>query len=77
MKEALNRPDIVIAKFDATENDVPHPKCNVEGFPTFYFFKADDYDNPLLFNGGRDLEAWKTYLNEQVPVSDDDKKEAL
>jgi len=40
LKEQLNRPDIVIAQFDATENDVPHSGIKVEGFPTFYLFKA-------------------------------------
>lgn len=41
LKATLNRDDVVIAKFDATENDIPHSKCDVQGFPTFYFFKAD------------------------------------
>lgn len=35
LKDALNRDDVVIAKFDATENDIPHSKCDVQGFPTF------------------------------------------
>lgn len=41
LKATLNRDDVVVAKFDATENDIPHSKCDVQGFPTFYFFKAD------------------------------------
>jgi len=35
LKAELNRDDVVIAKFDATENDVPHPKIDIQGFPTF------------------------------------------
>jgi thiol-disulfide isomerase/thioredoxin len=35
LKDELKRDDIIIAKFDATENDVPHKKVNIEGFPTF------------------------------------------
>jgi len=35
LKAELNRSDIVVAKFDATENDVPHPKIDIQGFPTF------------------------------------------
>ena len=48
LKDELNRPDILITKFDSTENDVPHRNVTVEGFPTMYFFKADDYENPVV-----------------------------
>jgi len=41
LKATLNRPDIVIAQFDATENDCPNGKVDIQGFPTFYLFKAD------------------------------------
>jgi len=27
---------------DATENDVPHKALKIEGFPTFYLFKAGE-----------------------------------
>lgn len=33
---------VLVAKFDATENDVPHPKIELKSYPTFYLFKADD-----------------------------------
>jgi protein disulfide-isomerase-like protein len=69
LKETLNRPDIVVAQFDATENDIPHDGCKVEGFPTFYLFKAGQYSTPLLYNGGRTLDAWVSFLNEQVPAT--------
>lgn len=48
LKATLNRDDVVVAKFDATENDIPHSKCDVQGFPTFYFFKADGYETPIV-----------------------------
>lgn len=35
LKELMARDDIVIAKFDSTENDVPHKNITIEGFPTF------------------------------------------
>lgn len=35
LKADLNREDVVVAKFDATENDIPHAKVDVQGFPTF------------------------------------------
>jgi len=42
LKDELAREDIILAKFDSTENDVPHPKVTIEGFPSFYLFKAGD-----------------------------------
>lgn len=30
-------------------------------------FKAGGYANPILYNGGRNIDDWKSYLNEQVP----------
>lgn len=59
-----------MAKFDATENDLSHPKVDVQGFPTFYLFKAGDYENPVVYNGGRDIDSWSKFLNGQVPDSD-------
>jgi len=35
LKDELAREDIILAKFDSTENDVPHPKVTIEGFPSF------------------------------------------
>jgi len=67
LKNTLNRDDVVVAKFDATENDIPHSKCDVQGFPTFYFFKAGDYENPVAYNGGRDIDSWVKFINAQVP----------
>ena len=38
----MARNDIIIAKFDSTENDIPHKNVIVEEFPTFYLFTAGD-----------------------------------
>lgn len=62
LKDSLNDSDVVIAKFDATENDIEHPKLDVQGFPTFYFFKKGDYNNPLKYEGGRTLNDWKDFV---------------
>lgn len=69
MKEQLNRSDIVIAQFDATENDVPHPDIKVDNFPTFYLFKAGQYTAPVLYSGGRTVDDWVHFLNEQIPAT--------
>jgi len=47
LKDELGRDDVVISKFDATENDIIHAKITVKSYPTFYLFKAEDYDNPI------------------------------
>ncbi|CAO3666029.1 unnamed protein product [Umbelopsis ramanniana] len=56
--------DMVIAKMDGTENDVP-PEAGfqVTGFPTLKFFKADT--NELIdFNGDRSLEGLQAFIAE-------------
>lgn len=68
LKAELNRSDVVVAQLDATENDIPHAKVDVQGFPTFYLFKADDYENPVAYNGGRTLNDWVSWLNTEVPA---------
>uniref|UniRef100_A0A2K5DRX6 Protein disulfide-isomerase A3 n=1 Tax=Aotus nancymaae TaxID=37293 RepID=A0A2K5DRX6_AOTNA len=47
-------PNIVIAKMDATANDMPSP-YEVRGFPTIYFSPANKKLNPKKYEGGREL----------------------
>ncbi|KAJ7384503.1 Protein disulfide-isomerase A3 [Desmophyllum pertusum] len=53
--------DIVIAKIDATANDVPPPFA-VQGFPTLYFAPMKGKDTPKKYNGGRDVQSFLDYL---------------
>jgi len=46
---------IIIAKMDATANDVP-PMFSVSGFPTIYWLPKNDKKNPQPYRGGRDLK---------------------
>lgn len=55
---AKSHPNVVVAKMDATANDVP-PGFKVDGFPTIYFIKATDKENPVTFNGERSLKLFK------------------
>jgi protein disulfide-isomerase A1 len=48
-------PSVVIAKIDATANDVP-PKLNIRGFPTILYFPAQHKDAPVEYQGPRSLE---------------------
>eukprot|EP00301_Raphidiophrys_heterophryoidea_P009830 c14832_g1_i1.p1 GENE.c14832_g1_i1~~c14832_g1_i1.p1 ORF type:complete len:504 (+),score=126.24 c14832_g1_i1:50-1513(+) len=53
---------IVIAKVDATANDIEHPAVHVEGFPTLIFFPANNKASPMKYEGGRDLESMVEYV---------------
>jgi protein disulfide isomerase family A protein 3 len=53
--------DIVIAKMDATANDVPKP-YEVRGFPTLYFSPKGSKDSPRKYEGGREVKDFIKYL---------------
>ncbi|CAF0748135.1 unnamed protein product [Brachionus calyciflorus] len=53
--------DIVIAKMDATANDVPAP-YDVRGFPTLYFAPKNNKNSPLKYEGGREVDDFVKYL---------------
>lgn len=56
---AKQRRNILVAKMDATANDV-HPDFAVRGFPTIYLVKASDKTHPIPFEGGeRTLDGFK------------------
>jgi len=54
-KKLEGEPDVVIAKMDATANDVPSP-YEVSGFPTLYFAPKNSKHSPKLYNGGREVD---------------------
>jgi len=56
---------LVIAKMDATANDVD-PKYNIQGFPTIKFFKAGSKQTPIDYSGGRTKEDFINFLEENV-----------
>ncbi|CAE8641872.1 unnamed protein product, partial [Polarella glacialis] len=55
---------IVIAKIDATANDVEG--VDVEGFPSIKFWRADNKDEPLDYDGDRDVESFIAWLAEKA-----------
>ncbi|XP_030060138.1 protein disulfide-isomerase A4 [Microcaecilia unicolor] len=56
---------IVIAKMDATTNDIPSDKYKTEGFPTIYFAPSNNKENPIKFeSGSRDLESLSKFVEE-------------
>ena len=61
-KEYTEEKDLVIAKFDGTANDLPHPKINVRGFPSIFFLPAGGKAEPVKYDGGRELKDFTAYL---------------
>jgi len=51
---------VIIAKMDATANEVPEPE--VRGFPTIYFFPADNKEG-VKYENERDLESFIEYID--------------
>lgn len=57
---------MVIAKIDMTANDVEG--VDVEGFPTIKFWRADKKDDPLDYDGDRDVDSFITWLEEKAAL---------
>ncbi|KAG8440591.1 hypothetical protein GDO86_006368 [Hymenochirus boettgeri] len=69
-------PNIVIAKMDATANDVPSV-YQVRGFPTIYFAPAGSKQSPKRYEGGREVSDFLSYLKKEAtnpPVVKDEEK---
>ena len=65
--------DIVIAKLDATNNDIGRPDLfEVAGFPTIYFKKAGASNEVMKYEEGRDLDSFKSFLSSNVDTIKDE-----
>lgn len=60
----LHNNKIVIAKMDATENEVPG--VNIKGFPTIKFYKNGSKNAPMDFDGDRTEEGMIKFLKENA-----------
>lgn len=58
--------DIVIAKMDATANEIDVPGVSVKGFPTIYFFKGNDKSNPVKYEENRELDDFVSFLSKNA-----------
>ncbi|XP_037550053.1 protein disulfide-isomerase A4 [Nematolebias whitei] len=66
-KKYKNEKNLVIAKMDATANDVPNDNYKVEGFPTIYFAPSNSKQNPVKLEGGdRTVEGLSTFLEKHA-----------
>ena len=67
----------MIAKIDATVNDVPK-EYKAEGFPTIFFAPAaGDKTKPVKYEGQRQLDDFVKFLNEKSTVLSTKTKEEL
>ncbi|XP_069469446.1 protein disulfide-isomerase A4 [Ambystoma mexicanum] len=58
---------LIIAKMDATANDIPNDQYKTEGFPTIYFAPRNNKENPIKFEGGqRDLKTLSKFVEEHA-----------
>ncbi|EPZ33204.1 Thioredoxin-like fold domain-containing protein [Rozella allomycis CSF55] len=56
--------NVVIAKFDATENDLPlDAGFEISGYPTLKFFPAGSDKTPVDYSGERKLESFREFVN--------------
>jgi protein disulfide-isomerase-like protein len=68
--KTAGNPYLVVAKMDATENDIPDSSFDVTGFPTIYLKPAGK--PAALYEGERDLKAFLELLEKEathVPLS--------
>jgi len=60
--EMLQDENVVIAKMDATANDVP-PTFTVTGFPTIFWVPKGQKDSPIKYeSGGREVDDFIKYI---------------
>ncbi|XP_068589556.1 protein disulfide-isomerase A3-like [Cebidichthys violaceus] len=58
-------PNIVIAKMNAADNDVPLG-YDVQGYPTIYFAPVGKKDEPIRYEGGRELRDFLKFLKSEA-----------
>lgn len=71
-KLKTEQPNLIVAKFDATANDVP-PNYTVEGFPTIYFAPSGKKDAPVKYTGDRNIDDLTKFLKKHAVKSFQDK----
>ena len=59
--EKLSGEDVVIAKMDATANDVPST-FQVQGFPTLFWVPKGKKSAPVPYRGGRELDDFMKFI---------------
>jgi len=63
-------PSVVIAKIDATANDVD-AKLGIKGFPTIKFFPASAKESPIEYSGDRSLDDLINFVKDNASIKFD------
>ncbi|CAJ0578176.1 unnamed protein product, partial [Mesorhabditis spiculigera] len=61
LADKLADEDVLIVKMDATANDVP-PLFQVKGFPTLFWLPKNAKQNPVPYNGGREVKDFVKFI---------------
>uniref|UniRef100_A0A915C788 Protein disulfide-isomerase n=3 Tax=Parascaris univalens TaxID=6257 RepID=A0A915C788_PARUN len=59
--EKMAKENVIIAKMDATANDVP-PPFEVRGFPTLYWVPKNAKDKPVPYSGAREVDDFVKFI---------------
>ncbi|CAM9918859.1 unnamed protein product [Ascophyllum nodosum] len=60
---------VVIAKMDATENEIDVDGVDVSGFPTIFFFPGKAKDSPILYKGARETDDLASFIMDKASTS--------
>lgn len=72
LAEAFDQvPSVLIAKIDATANGYPDV-VDVNGFPTLYFFPANNKNTPVLYEGDRSFESLRNFVLQHKAIEFDE-----
>ncbi|XP_068603609.1 protein disulfide isomerase family A, member 8 [Brachionichthys hirsutus] len=63
--ELYSNPNIVIATMNGVDNDVP-PGYDIHGFPTIYYAPVGRKDEPIRYEGGREVKDFLQFLRRQA-----------
>jgi len=64
-----NEPNVVIAKLDADAHKDLGSKYEVSGFPTLKWFGKNNKDEPLNYEGAREVSDFIVYINEKAQTN--------
>eukprot|EP01061_Rhynchopus_euleeides_P027962 TRINITY_DN454_c0_g1_i1.p1 TRINITY_DN454_c0_g1~~TRINITY_DN454_c0_g1_i1.p1 ORF type:complete len:479 (+),score=246.86 TRINITY_DN454_c0_g1_i1:76-1512(+) len=71
-KELAGQKNIIIAKLDATANDVQYKAYQAQGFPTMKFATTNSKETPLEYDGGRDVADMLKWIKEKATVAEEE-----
>ena len=65
-KDIAGEENIIVAKIDATANDFPQQLFPVSGFPTLYYVPANNKQNPIKYEGDREVKDFISFVKKNA-----------